>query len=579
MAVAEEMAAWLADEHQISDARAGHWGSLVDDLAVAFASCGPELRQALLAGYEALESALRAIRQELGKTKGAPDRSLLRRLRQVSEHLSARGADPAVVSAALNDLLAAAESDDLALSEQRARELADLGRGSGWPAQDFAKRLNDVLQRHDNPSKDIAAARRLVAAAPQRRAHIVWLRYRVASLKGRQTLAVGPRVTLFDGDWLVGEMRAAGPRLATLPPELAVEPSYVDRLVTRRAGDNEPEAVLARIEIPDVLLGEALACGRQTAQTMSALGVLYGSDPGVWFVDPSYVIYADGRYASARSGADAAMRLPAYTTLALLRDHTAFMLAEIADTLGAHLPVGDSAIGEASQLLHWLQDAQLAAPPARVLLCDRVIEQVRGWAGVGDLTRFVSSDLRNPWVVGRMRSAVSTCAWRCLEQLTHDQRSRDAAALFATAGNEHGPGIDIPSFLTHFDEISAAIGESEVIFDASLPLQLVMLKTRIATPASRRRWLSELVTTFGRAEARRRRVRNALVHGGPLAADTVEAVVGFAERLAFYALGESIEGRLHDADLIVHFLNLRTRHSRITHAIEAGDPLSSALFP
>ena len=52
-----------------------------------------------------------------------------------------------------------------------------------------------------------------------------------------------------------------------------------------------------------------------------------------------------------------------------------------------------------------------------------------------------------------------------------------------------------------------------------------------------------------RMEARRLRTRNALVHGGPLAPATVEAVAAFAEHLAGEALAACIEGRLLGNDL------------------------------
>lgn len=73
-------------------------------------------------------------------------------------------------------------------------------------------------------------------------------------------------------------------------------------------------------------------------------------------------------------------------------------------------------------------------------------------------------------------------------------------------------------------------------------------------------------------------MRNALVHGGPLAEDTVEAVVGFAERLAFHALGESIHGTLDEKDLVDHFLAQRQDHAKMHRAIRTGEPLSEALF-
>jgi hypothetical protein len=87
-----------------------------------------------------------------------------------------------------------------------------------------------------------------------------------------------------------------------------------------------------------------------------------------------------------------------------------------------------------------------------------------------------------------------------------------------------------------------------------------------------------LLGAFQRAEDRRRRTRNALVHGGPLAEETVSAVVGFAESLAFDALGSSIEGRLEGRNLVDHFLARREAHVGMERRIAGGEGLQEALF-
>lgn len=86
------------------------------------------------------------------------------------------------------------------------------------------------------------------------------------------------------------------------------------------------------------------------------------------------------------------------------------------------------------------------------------------------------------------------------------------------------------------------------------------------------------MATFDGAEARRLRTRNLLVHGGPLSVGTINAVVGFAEGLAFHALGESIEGRLEGTDLVDHFLSRREEYAGMQRGINSGQPLDQALF-
>jgi len=316
----------------------------------------------------------------------------------------------------------------------------------------------------------------------------------------------------------------------------------------------------------------------QTAQTLAALGVLYGSDPGVWTVDPSYVVYADGVQASSSARADAATRLPAHAALALQKDRTAETLLWHAESLGEHLPVGDAGIAEAARLLHWLQQAQLTAAAPRLLLCDRIIEQVRGWAGVGSLRRFVNGDLRLPRVRRAMLAEIETAALQSREDLTRHAATKEVVSLFVVGEPERGQRIDVPRFLIHLDHVAAAIEAAPYLLNPALPLRLAGLKERSATKVARKAWLAELLATFNRAEARRLRTRNLLVHGGPLSTGTTDAVVGFAEGLAFHALGESIEGRLAGTDLVDHFLARREEYAGMDSAINAGRPLHEALY-
>ncbi|MGI8579975.1 MAG: hypothetical protein ACR2K9_05455 [Solirubrobacteraceae bacterium] len=92
------------------------------------------------------------------------------------------------------------------------------------------------------------------------------------------------------------------------------------------------------------------------------------------------------------------------------------------------------------------------------------------------------------------------------------------------------------------------------------------------------KWLRELHDSYARLDARRRRTRNALVHGGPLAERTVEAIVEFAESLAVHALGDCIDGRLSGKDLVDHFLEARSHRDSVAQRLANGERLSEALF-
>ena len=65
---------------------------------------------------------------------------------------------------------------------------------------------------------------------------------------------------------------------------------------------------------------------------------------------------------------------------------------------------------------------------------------------------------------------------------------------------------------------------------------------------------------------------NALMHGGPLAPATVEAVAEFAENLANEALAASIEGSLLGQSQIDYFLDRESRLSEMQERLRANEP-------
>ena len=77
---------------------------------------------------------------------------------------------------------------------------------------------------------------------------------------------------------------------------------------------------------------------------------------------------------------------------------------------------------------------------------------------------------------------------------------------------------------------------------------------------------------------RRFRTRNALMHGGPLAIGTVDAVARFAENIASEALAASIEGRLLGASVTDYFLDRERRVADMRARLAAGRPPAEVLF-
>ncbi len=181
------------------------------------------------------------------------------------------------------------------------------------------------------------------------------------------------------------------------------------------------------------------------------------------------------------------------------------------------------------------------------------------------------------WAVSRLRKQVASAAFAA----NHELRQARATAVLETFSNPSGPyggTVNLTDFLRNFDAIVEGLARAErpPVHSVLRPVRLIA--PHLHAPNATRAWLESYLTEFKRQEARRRRTRNALVHGGPLAELTVEATTGFAETLAGLALGACIEGRIDGCDLVDHFLETRRDLLRVVNDVRSQKPLADSLF-
>jgi hypothetical protein len=590
----EELAAWIADDQEASGVFAAHWASLLGDLLWTADQCGPRVRAALLADEPGLLCEMQACRSILRNVKGPPDLALRRRIARATQSLARKVSDGELLGAAFEDVAETTFAEaSLAYAELFVALCAEVGHDPRW----FPSRVRSILaddayaisvergepardQRSEragaSPDERIAIVRRLLAEPPSRGDVAVWLRFANAALGWPPILDIGDSVKLFEARWLRAVMHNDRAQLEPHAPEAMSERSGHDiELFVGEEPDEEERDdpwVFVRVVVHDSTAVHALRTARRTADAISGLATLYGTPPRLWELDNSYVVRAAEGGGGSGFSAPPSRELSVDDWAALRNDHTGRNLADMADKLGPHLPVTDPAIFQAATLLSWLRGARAAAAAPRLLLCDRVVEQVSGWAGFGDPKAFSSEVLRVTWAVSRVRNAVADAAFAAGWEL----RWRGHASLaeeFGDLGGSWGGTVNLKRFLELFDAVVDELGD-----DPENVERVHRLAPRLRSPAASLKWLREQYDDYARLEARRRRTRNSLVHGGPLAERTVEATVNFAESLAVHALGDCIDGRLSHKDLVDHFLEQRAHRDNIERRLAADDPLHEALF-
>ena len=144
---------------------------------------------------------------------------------------------------------------------------------------------------------------------------------------------------------------------------------------------------------------------RETAELLTGLASLHGASHNLWMLSDSYLMLADGAtYHGTVPGALKGNPHP-LNEVDLVRDRTLSILRSEATALSPSCPRRRAAASR-GKLLGWLRAAAGAPAPARLVLTDRVIEQVSGWAGISDRSRFTREYLQPVWAYNRIREEI-----------------------------------------------------------------------------------------------------------------------------------------------------------------------------
>jgi hypothetical protein len=335
---------------------------------------------------------------------------------------------------AIWDDLVGAKTYELALAE--ARRLLEFAAEQGYGAEPMAGRLRDILQDFElnvrlvrgesvegvDPTARAGAdlgelfglARSVLSEAPRKGEAVVWLRYTLAPFAAVGHLKLSETVSIFSEKWL----RAVTHEEATddLPPELVGEnvPFALGSLIgedeeeDENAFDHVPRALI-RIDLGEVLTAEALALARETAELMLSLASLHGADTNIWLLTQDHVVFVDGEETSASFSAPPVFTPTMEQGSAMRSDRLPQILTEWAAELSPHLPLTSPELRRGAQLALWMRRARETWESGRLVLCDRIFEQVAGWTGFDDRRRFIRYYLRPAWALGRVRSEIMHC--------------------------------------------------------------------------------------------------------------------------------------------------------------------------
>jgi hypothetical protein len=597
-----ELDAWLGDDRQWRSADPGGWRTLIGDVrrAVHFIqmlSSPPHQEQLIAATVE-----LDALGTSLGKgvsdkRDAPPDDVLRRRLIRVVTLVRNTVVDDQVLASAWNRTLewmqagnSSARDGAIAL-----RDLADL---RGQDPDDLFARIIGVLSdnageveaaKQQPPPADPKAAAgvsahdrlelvmKLLTREPHLAPGVVWLQYLQAQLWDPWVLHLGDSVALYQ-DHMLRSLLINQPDDDRLPSDLRGKPEgtfdvgWFGADPSRPPDPSDPERVFIRIELPQTPRLRLLAEAREIAEFLVAFGALRADNDRLWLLSDNDLVRG-WRSSVTATVVNAAEARRLYPT-----DTTALALSESATDLGAHLPVRTSELRTAGLLLVWLRQASASSNPAKVVLCDRVVEQVCGWAGIARMSTFVADYLKPAWINTQLRNRILGSLWQLWnvkavrESALANKIQEPIAVRPPHAPPNYTAGMNLKVALEHLDQLLALAGT------AKSAEGMTQIRDLSGDKQSMRQWLTDLGNEFESRNAVLRRTRNALVHGGPLSMPTVDYVSDFSMTLAYHALGPAIGLMLRDKDLVDGFLDHQIAFQRSMTRMRDGVPLRIALF-
>lgn len=605
-----ELEDWVGDEHQWRSGRPQNWSTLLSDLIDSLSRLGDHLRKCLEPLAEPVREEILIVRRRLKQSKAPPDESMRRRLQRVGEELRTELLRNSALSAAWADVISAdgpAQSIDLArlllsLGELRGHARTSLVRSLRLILEDdsaaIARAKGDARPSREDPDKAGASveerlrlAEKPLTELPRRGRVVVWLQYALAPALEPLVLPIGDRVALYNVAWLQSVAKGSGAHRHHLPQEVIDDPFGLSTLVGdgERKKDEVVPRVAIRIDLGEVRIPEAEKLARRSAEALIALAALHGADESPWILEDSFAMYVDGSSGPWSMAAPAVFEPSSDQTTALSEDWTTEVIRKEAERWAAHFPIEDERMQAAAHLLIWLRKARETWAPARLVLCDRIIERVSGWAGVESVRRLIDDHIKLSWTIGCVRSELANCGWAAANASDpmFPVGNRERLEWLNRAAEEirSDPDIEITMTPQSWSVNPRGVLKKldwllERVPDGSPAEERVLrLQQRTRTGQAAAAWAEELMSEFEHLEARSRRVRNVLVHGGPESEAAAEGVLPFVESMAVDALYMAVNGRFSKVDLVDFFLDRRAQNIEILRALKAGSSPGDALWP
>lgn len=391
-----------------------------------------------------------------------------------------------------------------------------------------------------DPKQRLQLAVKLLSSEPSSRAHRVWFAFRRAGLTA--TIQDFGSIQLFEAQWVRANLLQGAPFRDEIPSELR------DLEVAKTIPDQH-DVVLASVDLGTGTYSDAV---RVASERLDAfLGMSTIGSPVPWERIHGFIHIQDGRIVTHQFFVYEELRLESPHAL----DYTAARITSMAPRVAPRIPVSDQSVKNIIDALHWWRPGLGQPTAASIILNVRIIELVASRVGGKAWPTYLEKYFKNAWI----HSVILDTLYMALhEALTH-------RVALEVQPRQREIFLDVMEYRDgqqRFDIYKAARYLDTVIqfIPPHMPLgrDLRTIRQRTSSTSAITRWCAELERLWGGSVYRLERVRNSIAHGGPFTELAVLLTQPFSQKMAVWALWESVEGFLGDKTLIQTHEDLRS---------------------
>ncbi|WP_238015161.1 hypothetical protein KZZ52_01880 [Dactylosporangium sp. AC04546] len=590
-----ELQAWLDHDRPYGGQQKSGWVSVVDDLQYAGTLIGPALRDELEPELDVLLSAVSVVPDAFEKDRTAVSTAAGAAASAAVLAVRSKISTSAAAAAAWRDLAADCEASgteyDLVAHRRdlfwRIVEAAGMNRRevasavTGIVANrarsvfEARRRVGDTcadwpgpLEQADLEESDrLALCARFIAAPPRVARHVVWVAFDKARLP-TDSVAFGA-VTFYWGDLIDGLVRAERFTDPRLPAEWRDAGSWFIPVDLAEGAD----VVYARVDLGLAAIPNAPDKALRMAEGAVALGKFYGGDTRNWTAMHGFLHFQDDRL-SGVSPFVAAFEVPERS---LNIDYTGAELEARSRTVGAHWTASDGDLSLLVDAVRIWQSVADQQPPAALAQYVQVIEHVAARVDQFAWYDYLQIVLRRRWIRGVIEEDLGNMLLATIHVLdTRSGLAPSAVKSLQARVLERREGEQMVNMVEGLSALPE-IGDALSPFTRTAR-QVRSLLRRLASPAAIADLADSIDEGWGRARVRLQRVRNCIVHGGPVTAAGVGSVQPFARQLAAMSISTCIAGLVGPGIVEEHAERKRAAEDWFAGLRSAPNP-TKALYP